>query len=154
MKKILCYIISAVLLSSAALSGCDFIISDSNTKDNVISEQEDTQSDEGEVEFHFFSNDDNPSKDRTLPKVIEPSTCPLSDSAIQYVTTNAENIIAQYPDFSGTVECLYHQRYNIGVLCLVEFLLALPASRAFPVVRQIFKSFSVVLCRIVNISAY
>ena len=103
MKKILCYIISAVLLSSAALSGCDFIISDSNTKDNVISEQEDTQSDEGEVEFHFFSNDDNPSKDRTLPKVIEPSTCPLSDSAIQYVTTNADNIIAQYPDFSGTV---------------------------------------------------
>jgi len=43
---------------------------------------------------------------------------------------------------------------DIEVLCLVEFILALPASRAFPVFRQFLKRCAVMLCRIIYISAY
>ncbi len=105
MKKILSLIITASLLSSAVLSGCDFIVNDSNTKETSSPITQDDESDDGEVEFHFSGNndDDTPTKDHSLPKMIEPTTCPLSDSAIEYVTTNADSIIAQYPDFSGTV---------------------------------------------------
>lgn len=106
MKKLLCIIITAALISSAALTGCDFIIQDNkNEPDSGISE-EITDSDESvEVEFHFSAanDEDTPAKDYTLPKIIEPTTCPLSDSSIQAICDNADSIIAQYPDFSGTV---------------------------------------------------
>ena len=104
MKKILSLIIAAALLSSAVLSGCDFIVKNDSDK-NTSSAADASSADDGdEVEFHFSgSNNDTPAKDHSLPKVIEPTTCPLSDSSIQFVTSNADKIIAQYPDFSGTV---------------------------------------------------
>ena len=107
MKKLLCIIISSVLISSAALTGCDFIIPDIKNETSSATSDVNSDSDDSiEVEFHFSTQDqdDTPSRDNNpLPKIIEPTTCPLSDSTIQDITNNADSIISQYPDFSGTV---------------------------------------------------
>ncbi len=93
MKKLLSVILSASILSFVTLCGCMDSISMpfGNTSEDVS----ESAPDDGEVEFYHQSN----------PEInIEvPSTSPLSQSQIDEIVKNADSVLAQYPEFSGTV---------------------------------------------------
>lgn len=92
MKKILSLVISASLLSTMALSGCVNITTDET--ESVLSQVTSTESsDDGSVEFVHSQN----------PEIEVPSTCPLSQSQVDSIVKNAEDVLAQYENFSGTV---------------------------------------------------
>lgn len=95
MKKLLSVLITAALLSSCVLTGC--VKSESDSSESDAADESQTalvqSSDDDVVEFVHSEN----------PKVEEPSTCPLSQSEIDLLVSNTNDVIAQYPDFSGTV---------------------------------------------------
>ncbi len=102
MKKIISVILSISVLSATVLSGCaeQFWQSVKNGSANGgnVSSEEETLAD-GEVEFYHH---DNPElNDIDDGKVI--STSKLSAGEIDAIIKNADAVIAQYPDFSGTV---------------------------------------------------
>ncbi len=95
MKKILSVILSASVLSSFLMSGCLNRFVENTAKESSESDV----FEEGEVEFvHEFNPviEDDPDNDA-------PSTCCLSQAQIDSLIKNADDVIAQYPDFSGTV---------------------------------------------------
>lgn len=109
MKKLLSVLLTVAVLSSCVLTGCD---KNEIDKDESQSEQSPTavmQSDNS-VDFVHSEN----------PKIEieEPSTCPLTQSAIDSIVINADNVIAQYPDFAGTVllsvgnQIIYEKSYG------------------------------------------
>ena len=94
MKKLVSLILSVSVMSSVTLSGCmdSFIVK--TTADDSTSQ---ITNDDGEVEFvHEYNPRQNDEEE-------EFSTSPLSQSEIDTLAENADTVLAQYPDFSGTV---------------------------------------------------
>lgn len=115
MKKLLSALLTLSILSTGMLSGCmeqlDFITKTSNGADQTSSEEE--VLDEGEVEFH---HEENPEVEVVEQNV--PSTSRLTQSEIDAIIKNADDVLAQYPDFSGTVlmssgnQIIYEKSYG------------------------------------------
>lgn len=103
MKKMLSFMMSAIILCSTVLSGCVSPIQRVETENMNSSElaADDSDLEEGEVYFHFSQNPEEIPEPEQIDE--EPSTCPLSQSRIDAIAKNADDVIAQYPDFSGTV---------------------------------------------------
>ncbi len=99
MKKLLSAILSFSILSTAVLSGCmqQFIVKNTSSPDDESVVSEDTL-EEGEVEFHHEENPEITDVDDNIP-----STSKLTQSEIDMIVKNADDVLAQYPDFSGTV---------------------------------------------------
>ena len=104
MKKFLSAILSVSILSMGILSGCmeQFIIkessSDAEASQTLQTVDSQDELEEGEVEFYY---EENPKIDTADDNVT--STCNLSQSEIDAIVKNTDNVLAQYPDFSGTV---------------------------------------------------
>ena len=103
MKRIAAIMLSGSILIMSVLSGCaDFIVKnigeDADTVSNKAEQNDDLT--DGEVYFQFT---ENPEITEEEPNSNEPSTCPLAQGKIEELAKNADDIIAQYPDFSGTV---------------------------------------------------
>lgn len=99
MKKILAAVLACAVFAGA-FSGCVSPIQKiANDNEPVLDSDE---LDEGEVYFQFTENPEieEPSYDSVSD---EPSTCPLSQGSIDSIVKNAEDVIALYPDFSGTI---------------------------------------------------
>lgn len=96
MKKLLSVIMSVSILSSAALCGCTDSLPVGNTTGTALeSSLESVELAGGEVEYVHETNPEI--------KVEVPSTSPLSKSQIEALAEHADDVIAQYPEFSGTV---------------------------------------------------
>ena len=115
MKKLLSALLTLSILSTGMLSGCmeqlDFITKTSDGAEQTSSEEE--VLDEGEVEFH---HEENPEVEVVEQNV--PSTSRLTQSEIDAIIKNADDVLAQYPDFSGTVlmssgnQIIYEKSYG------------------------------------------
>lgn len=99
MKKLLSVILSVSILSAAVLSGCmeQFIVKETGSSENESVVSEDTL-EEGEVEYYHEENPETTEADENVP-----STSKLTQSEINAIVKNADDVLAQYPDFSGTV---------------------------------------------------
>lgn len=100
MKKMAAFVLLLSIIALSALSGCTTIIQKNPAGQNDASTENDL--DDGEVYYQFTANPE-PCESRT-PQVADlPETCQLSESKIAELCSNADDVIAQYPDFSGTV---------------------------------------------------
>lgn len=100
MKKILSAILAISILSAMILSGCMEQLNqfaEANISSAVETSSEDIL-EEGEVEFY---HEENPQI--TVVEQNVPSTSKLSQNEIEALVKNADDVLAQYPDFSGTV---------------------------------------------------
>ena len=99
MKKLLSAILSVSIVSTAFLSGCmeRFIVKETSSSEVESVVSEDTLEDD-EVEFH---HEENP--DMAIVGENVTSTSKLTQSEIDAIIKNTDDVIAQYPDFSGTV---------------------------------------------------
>ena len=90
-------ILAAALSCCVLLGGC---VSPIQKNSDSAAVESDEFLDDGEVYYVFTGNDGEEYEDEDLN---EPSTCPLSKDKIQSLNKNVDDVIAQYPDFSGTV---------------------------------------------------
>ena len=102
MKKCVSAILLTALLASSMLTGCldNFNMIVKNNEGVSTTESVSSQAnDDGEVEFTYQQPEIKPEE----PQIDEPSTCTLSQQEIDAIVNNTELVLAQYPDFSGTV---------------------------------------------------
>ncbi|MEE3449238.1 MAG: serine hydrolase domain-containing protein [Acutalibacteraceae bacterium] len=102
MKKCVSAILLTALLASSMLTGCldNFNMIVKNNEGVSTTESVSSQAnDDGEVEFTYQQPETKPEE----PQIDEPSTCTLSQQEIDAIVNNTELVLAQYPDFSGTV---------------------------------------------------
>ena len=102
MKRLISLSISISIIISVFFSGCDLSSLDfieKNSTDNDYEIDIQNGSDDGFI-FEFDVSEDI---DTALASSDGHSTCPLSDAKIKNLIKNAEDTIAQYPEFSGTV---------------------------------------------------
>lgn len=100
MKKLISAVLTLSVVSASVLTGCSQQLSRYIVKSDGLNEDssyEDTL-EEGEVEFFHEEN----------PVITEageniPTTCKLTQAEIDAVVKNADSVLAQYPEFSGTV---------------------------------------------------
>ncbi len=105
MKKFIALSISFSIVLSMLMSGC--ALSDLPFFE-YYTESEDTESeqpvDDDEIVFELDTSDNNEAGTINVDTSANGhSTCPLSDARIKNIVKNAEDTIAQYPEFSGTV---------------------------------------------------
>ena len=100
MKKLVSVILACTLLIMAAFTGCSMPFADFIVKNGKADSSENEKEDltDGEVFFQFT---ENPEIDSDEPE--QPSTSPLSQEKMKEIAKNADEVISQYPDFSGTV---------------------------------------------------
>ena len=99
MKKIMAIVLACAVFS-AAFCGCVSPIQKIIKDSEPVSDSDELE--DGEVYFQF--SEDPEIEDQGYDNMSdEPSTCPLSQSSIDSIVKNAEDAIAQYPDFSGTI---------------------------------------------------
>lgn len=92
LRRAVCVLLAGVTFS---LGGCTQIIQKTSATDSEAIEE----LDDGEVYYHFEENPEIEPQELS----DEPSTCPLSQSKIDALSKNVDEVIAQYPDFAGTV---------------------------------------------------
>lgn len=101
MKKIISAILSCAVLSVSVFGGCTLPIQKITDSSESASQSPEDELEDGEVYFHFTENPEISYDETAEPD--EPSTCPLSKEKIAEISANADDVIALYPDFSGTV---------------------------------------------------